>query len=108
MSTRRGNPRRYFIELDNRQMIRVSAARWHQWLTLGLLILVADRIARPARAGVVWVENGELHFPPEPVAPWMVLNCRQIEQKSVFGDRRMYVTPEERQQAIQAAYFSRD
>lgn len=103
---RRGNPQRYFVQLDNHQMFRVPAARWHNWVALGLLILVAGRIAKPACPGVVWVENGELHFPPDRIAPWMILNCRQIEQAAIFHDpeRRYFVTPEEHQQVIQRQY----
>ncbi len=100
--TRRSKP--YFVALDNQQMFRVPAARWHQWVAVGLLILVAGRVARPAQPGVVWLEDGELHYPPDPVAPWILLNCRQIERHGMLDTRGPKLTPESLQRWIRANY----
>ena len=103
MPTRRGNPARYFVQLDNQQMFRLSAARWHTWIAAGLLILIGGRVAKPAKAGVVWLQDGELHVPPEPVWPWINLSCRLIEQRMVPK-----LEPIELQLAIQREYGGRD
>jgi hypothetical protein len=85
----------YLVDVGNRRLHRITAARWHQWITVGLLKLVAGRIAAPACPGVCWLENGELHFRAEAIIPWIVLNCRQIEQHAIFDLRGAYLTPEE-------------
>jgi hypothetical protein len=100
--TRRSKP--YFIALDNKQMFRIPAARWHQWVAVGLLILVTGRVAKPAQPGVVWLEDGELHYPPDPVAPWMLLNCRQIERHGMLDTRGPRLTPESIQTWVRANY----
>lgn len=103
---RRSTP--YFVKLDNQQMFRIPAARWHQWITVGLLMLVAGRIAEPAQPGVVWVENGELHYPPDAIAPWMNLNCRVIERHGIYDQRGPKLEPHELQREIQRDYQGRD
>ena len=95
--TRRSKP--YFVALDNQQLFRIPAARWHQWALAGLLILVSDRVAKPKAPGVVWLERGELHFKAEPIAPHMPLSCEIIERRCVPS-----LTPEELQREIQRAY----
>lgn len=100
MATRK----RYFIELENRQMFRISAARWHQWALAGLLILISDRVARPAKPGVVWLERGELHVKADPIAPWMNLNCRVIERHAIYDTNGPKLTPRELQHEILADY----
>jgi hypothetical protein len=100
--TRRSKP--YFIVLDNKQMFRIPAARWHQWVAVGLLILVAGRVAKPAQPGVIWLEDGELHYPPDPVAPWMNLNCRVIENHAIYDQRGPRLMPEILQSWIRANY----
>lgn len=95
---------RYFVQIENHQMFPIPAARWHQWVAAGLLILIAARVAKPARPGVVWVEDGELHYPPDPVAPWMNLNCRVIERHAIFDIRGPRWDPIALQRAIQLAY----
>lgn len=104
MHTRRGNPQRYFVQLDNQQMFRLSAARWHTLMAAGLLILMGGRIAKPARAGVVWLENGELHHMPEELWPWVNLNCRVIERHAIFDTKGPKLEPHELQREIQRAY----
>jgi hypothetical protein len=100
--SRRSNP--YFVALDNQQMFRIPAARWHQWVAVGMLILVAGRIAKPAAPGVVWLENGELHYPPDPIAPWINLNCRVMERHAIFDVRGPKLDPVVLQREIQRAY----
>jgi len=100
--TRRSKP--YFVALDNQQMFRIPAARWHEWLAVGLLILIAGRVAEPAMPGVVWLENGELHLQADPVAPWMPLNCRVIEHYAIYDQRGPKLSPRQLQQEIWADY----
>lgn len=100
--TRRSKP--YFIQLDNQQMFRIPAARWHQWAAAGLLILIAARVAKPARPGVVWLERGELHYLPEPIAPRMNLNCYVIERHAMYDIRGPRWNPLDLQRAIQRQY----
>lgn len=95
--TRRSKP--YFVALDNQQMFRIPAARWHSWVAAGLLILVGARVAKPATPGVVWLERGELHIKADPIAPWMALSCQIIEQRCVPS-----YTPEQLQKIIQRDY----
>lgn len=108
MATKRGSrggkSERHFILLDNR-LHYVPAPRWHSWIVAGLLILVADRVAKPI-VPVIRIENGVLRYPEDPRAPWMPLNCRQWESKAIYFDagRRYFITPEERQRAIQRQY----
>jgi hypothetical protein len=98
----------YFVALDNQQMFRIPAARWHQWALAGLLILVSDRVAKPAAPGVVWLERGELHVKADPIAPWMNLNCRVIERHAIFDTRGPRLDPVKLQRAIQKQYGGRD
>jgi hypothetical protein len=101
--------KRYFVQLDNQRMIRVSAGRWHQWIAVGVLILVAGRVAKPAKEGVIRIgENGEPHFPQDPTAPWMNLNCRVIERHAIYDTRGPKLDPVKLQRAIQKAYAGRD
>jgi len=106
MATRRGNPARYFVQLDNQQMFRLSAARWQALLTAGLLILIGEskRIAKPAEKGVVWLQDGELHIKPDAIYPWINLNCRQIEQHALFDTRGPKLEPHQIQREIQREY----
>lgn len=80
-------------------MFRIPAARWHQWVAAGLLILVSTRVAQPATLGVVWLERGELHFKADPIAPYIALSCQIIERRCVPS-----LSPEQLQRAIQADY----
>lgn len=100
--------KRYFVQLDNKQMFRIPAARWHQWALAGLLILISDRVAKPAQPGVVWLERGELHVKADPVAPWINLNCRVIERHAIFDTRGPSLDPVKLQEAIQKNYRGRD
>lgn len=102
MATRRSKP--YFVALDNKQVFRIPAARWHAWVADGLLILMATRVAKPAQPGVVWLEDGELHYPPDQVSPWMLLNCRQIERHGTLDTRGPKLTPEALQGWIRENY----
>lgn len=104
--TRRSKP--YFVRLDNQQLFRIPAARWHAWVAAGLLILVSVRVAEPATPGVVWLERGELHIKAEPIAPRMPLNCTMIERHAVYDVRGPKLTPEQLQCEIQRAYGGRD
>lgn len=107
--TRGGKSERCFVQLDNR-LHYIPPARWHHWVAIGVLILVSSHVAKPAVDGVVRYEDGELHVPPDPRAPWMLLNCRQIENHLKYHepDRRYFIVPEERQEAIQRDYYRRD
>lgn len=98
----------YFVALDNQQLFRIPAARWHQWVAAGMLILVGVRIAQPATPGVVWLERGELHIKADPIAPHMPLNCQMIERHAVYDVRGPKLTPEQLQREIQRAYAGID
>lgn len=103
--TRGGKSERCFVQLGNR-LHNIPPARWHRWITIGLLVLVAYRVAKPAIDGVIRYEDGELRYPEEARVPWMLLNCRQIENHLKYRDPdcRAFVTPEEHQRMIQADY----
>jgi len=103
--TRRSSP--YFVALDNQRMFRIPAARWHNWVAAGLLILVAARVAKPVVPGVVWLERGELHVKAEPISPFMNLNCRVIERHAIYDTRGPKLEPHQLQRIIQAAYGGR-
>jgi hypothetical protein len=106
MATRRGNPARYFVQLDNQQMFRLSAARWHTWVAAKLLTRLSkvSRIAKPAQKGVVWLQDGELHIKPDAIYPWINLNCRQIEQHALFDTSGPKLEPHQIQREIQREY----
>lgn len=96
----------YFVALDNQQMFRIPAARWHQWVAVKLLILIGgktSRVAKPSKLGVVWLERGELHVKADPIAPYMPLSCQIIERRCVPS-----FTPEQLQREIQRQYGGRD
>jgi hypothetical protein len=100
--------KRYFVQLENQQMFRIPAARWHSWALAGMLILISDRVAKPAAPGVVWLENGELHYLSEPISPFMNLNCRVIERHAIFDIRGPKLDSVVLQREIQRAYGGRD
>jgi hypothetical protein len=102
--TRRGKPRRYYVQLENKQMFKISAAKWHSWLAAGLLIVVSACVATPACPGVVWLENGELHEKQDPIAPFMPLNCRVIERHAVYDTRGPRLDPVQLQREIWEDY----
>lgn len=40
----------------------MPAREWHRYLAAGLLRRISDRIAKPARNVIAWLEGGKLHL----------------------------------------------
>lgn len=101
---RKTRSRPYLVDVgDGNEPCRVPAHHWLQWVAVGALVVIDTRLAKPARPGSVWIENGELHS-DEPIAPWMLLNCRMIERHAIYDQRGASLTPGEVQREIQAQY----
>jgi len=104
--TRGGKANRHFVQLEN-QLHYLPAAKWHEWLRAGLLVLVVGNVATPTAPGVMWLQNGEVHEKQEKPAPFMNLNCRVIERHAIFDVRGPKLDPVVLQREIQRAYGGR-
>jgi hypothetical protein len=101
--TRGGKSERHFIQIES-QLHYVPSERWRRWIALGLLSLIAGRVAKPALPDLFGVDNGKLSFPPEPPMPWMNLNCRVIERHAIYDTTGPKLDPVVSQREIQRQY----
>lgn len=70
--------------------------------------MVAGCVAKPAKDGVIRLDNDALRVPGEPIAPFMNLNCRVIERHAIFDVRGPKLDPVVLQREIQRTYGGRN